>query len=133
MKKYKDYVVIGYSFSKKKSYLVMTNVSTGKIILKKIGTVDEGVVKYDSFNKGTLYSKLVRAIFEYDEVGEYINSEHFMNVTLRYYPEKDKWKYFSYSILNLEFKVVKEEYEKLLNRVDVLQMSSLAVRKYVLL
>lgn len=133
MKKYKDYVVIGYSFSKKKSYLVMTNVSTGKIILKRIGTVDRGVVKYDSFNKGTLYSKLVKAIFEYDEVGEYINSEHFMNVTLRYYPKKDKWKYYSYSVLNLEFKVVKEEYEKLLNRVDVLQMSSLAVRKYVLL
>lgn len=128
---YRDYAVIGYSFNKKKAYIAMANVDTGKIVLKKIGTVKDGMVEYDRY-EGSLYYKLVMLLFK-RECGAYINSEYFLNVTLRYYPKKDKWKYLKYNLFNLEFKVDKNEYSRLIDRTDVLEMSHLAVRKYVLL
>lgn len=123
----KTYSIIGYAFEEMKVFLVMTNIETGKIILKKIALIEEGVIEY----KTDLYEKLSKLLF--DESIEYVQIENFLDISVKYYSNKDKWDYFSYSKHKTLFKVDVEEYNKLKERVEYLCLSELATRAYVML
>lgn len=123
----KTYSIIGYAFKEMKVFLVMTNIETGKIILKKIALIEEGVIEY----KTDLYEKLSKLLF--DESIEYVQIENFLDISVKYYSNKDKWDYLAYSKHKTLFKVDVEEYNKLKERVEYLCLSKLATRAYVML
>lgn len=123
----KTYSIIGYAFKEMKVFLVMTNIETGKIILKKIAFIEEGVIEY----KTDLYEKLSKLLF--DESIEYVQIENFLDISVKYYSNKDKWDYLAYSKHKTLFKVDVEEYNKLKERVEYLCLSKLATRAYVML
>lgn len=123
----KTYSIIGYAFRDMKVFLAMTNIETGKIILKKIALIEDGVIEY----KTDLYEKLSKELF--DEAIEYVTIDNFLDISVKYYVNQDKWRYLSFNKHKVLFKVDVEEYNNLKERVEYLCLSKLATSAYVML